>query len=222
MERIRDEAWKEQDKRQRIRIKMAEHIRTNEPKISDSDVKSLLKAAELGAADGVAANDVTSYAGLWALHSRSLAYSALQFALLILLIVTEDPFTELAELTNGMRFLHDDLDREIVDQVVPRPKKQSAPMYLNVSCLSCELCVNDSPLLLQGGAPKRSKSSSQPAAPSPFFGSRLSYFSAALKQGDARMNAMNTEVDGAEKDVQYGFAQQQRLERSNRVRVHSR
>lgn len=71
MERIRDEAWKEQDRRQRIWIKMAQHIRQNEPDIPDSDVKGLLKAAELGAADGVANVDVTSYAGLWALHSES-------------------------------------------------------------------------------------------------------------------------------------------------------
>lgn len=38
----------------------------------------------------------SSYAGLWALRN---------------------PFTELVELTNGMAFLHDDLDREIVDTV---------------------------------------------------------------------------------------------------------
>lgn len=38
---------------------MAAHIREREPDIEDRDVKGLLKAAELGAADGVAKSHVT-------------------------------------------------------------------------------------------------------------------------------------------------------------------
>lgn len=50
---------------------MARHIRAREPGIEDTDVKGLLKAAELGSADGVAQSHVTSYAGLFALQSAS-------------------------------------------------------------------------------------------------------------------------------------------------------
>lgn len=59
MERIREGAYKEQQKRERTRIWMARHIRHREPDIDDKDVKGLLKAAELGSADGVAASHVT-------------------------------------------------------------------------------------------------------------------------------------------------------------------
>ncbi|KAM0753688.1 hypothetical protein T439DRAFT_332249 [Meredithblackwellia eburnea MCA 4105] len=172
MERIREYAWKEQEKRMRTRMKIARHIRANEPMIPDKDVKALLKAAELGAAEGIEQNDVTSYAGLWALHN---------------------PFTELAELTSGMKFLHDNLDSEIVDQIVPKlPGK------------------------------KTKKSNSPEIRPNPrddppsFGGSRLSYFSRVINHGNDRMKALEQEVDGAEKNVQYGFAEQQRLERSIR------
>ncbi|KAL8276504.1 hypothetical protein RQP46_011105 [Phenoliferia psychrophenolica] len=173
MERIRDEAWKEQERRQRIRIKMARHIRWSEPGITDSEIKSLLKAAELGAADGVAANDVTSYAGLWALHN---------------------PFTELSELTNGMRFLDDDLDREIIDQAVssvkPNRKQPSNPK----SSLR---------------APTKSRKSRGPPPPAPFFGSRLTFLSASAK-------IKPSESSIAEKDLPYTYAQERRLERANR------
>ena len=48
----------------------------------------------------------------------------------------KDPLTELAELTQGMRFLHDDLDREIVDQAIPRnfrinSKQQLVPIKVS-------------------------------------------------------------------------------------------
>lgn len=59
MERIREGAYKEQEKRQRTRIWMARHIRSREPEIEDQDVVGLLKAAEMGAADGVAESHVT-------------------------------------------------------------------------------------------------------------------------------------------------------------------
>jgi len=59
MERIREGAYKEQQKRARTRVWMARHIRSREPEIEDDDVKGLLKAAELGAADGVAESHVT-------------------------------------------------------------------------------------------------------------------------------------------------------------------
>jgi hypothetical protein len=62
MERIREGAYKEQARRERTRIWMAKHIRTREPDIDDHEVHSLLKAAELGAAEGVAQSHVTCVA----------------------------------------------------------------------------------------------------------------------------------------------------------------
>lgn len=59
MERIREGAWKEEERRERTRIWMARHMRSREPEMEDEEVRKLLKAAELGAADGVAQSDVT-------------------------------------------------------------------------------------------------------------------------------------------------------------------
>lgn len=52
--RIREGAQQEAFRRERTRIWMARHIRHREPNIADRDVRGLLKAAELGAADGIA------------------------------------------------------------------------------------------------------------------------------------------------------------------------
>jgi len=51
-----------------------------------------------------------------------------------------DPFTELAELTNGMRFLHDELDREIVDQVTGKNQPKRI-IYLNGVCSLLPHCL---------------------------------------------------------------------------------
>lgn len=59
MERIREGAWKEEERRERTRIWMARHMRNREPEMEDEEIRKLLKAAELGAADGVAQSDVT-------------------------------------------------------------------------------------------------------------------------------------------------------------------
>lgn len=58
MDRIREGAWKEQERRERTRIWMARHMRVREPEIEDQHVRTLLKKAELGAAEGVAQHDV--------------------------------------------------------------------------------------------------------------------------------------------------------------------
>ena len=73
MERIREGAWKEQRRRERVRIWIAGHIREREPYISDDDVDDLLKRADLGSAKGVAkvSSDLTSYPALYALASAS-------------------------------------------------------------------------------------------------------------------------------------------------------
>lgn len=57
--RIREGAQQEAFRRERTRIWMARHIRHREPDIEDSDVRKLLKAAELGAADGIQECPVT-------------------------------------------------------------------------------------------------------------------------------------------------------------------
>jgi len=59
---------------------------------------------------------------------RLLAFDRLAFD--PYLLPSADPFTELAELTNGMRFLHDELDREIVDQVTGKNQPKRI-IYLN-------------------------------------------------------------------------------------------
>ncbi|KAK4058179.1 hypothetical protein OIO90_000918 [Microbotryomycetes sp. JL221] len=104
MERIREGAWKEEERRERTRIWMAKHMRWRQPELEDDQVKSMLKAAELTAASGIGNQDVISYAGLFALRN---------------------PFTELAELTNGMDLMHDTLDREIVDEIVVKERSPS-------------------------------------------------------------------------------------------------
>lgn len=127
MDRIREGAWKEQERRQRTRIWMARHIRTREDDIEDDEVGKMLKAAELGAADGVAQHDVISYAGLWALRN---------------------PFTELAELTHRMAFLHDDLDTEIVNTVIHGDSKRSTRQSTILSPPPGPQLASQQPMLL--------------------------------------------------------------------------
>ncbi|GAA5823449.1 hypothetical protein JCM5353_002152 [Sporobolomyces roseus] len=190
MERIREGAYKEQQKRERTRIWMARHIRSREPEIEDKDVKGLLKAAELGAADGVAQSHVTSYAGLWAL---------------------QNPFTELAELTDGMRFLHDELDREIVDQVTGKNQPKRI-IYLNG--------------VYSRGTPKSSASSNSASieekpksgTTSSWFASRMGLATTArpARGGDnydGKMRYIQAQMYASEKDLEYGFARQQQLDR---------
>ncbi|GAA5922132.1 uncharacterized protein JCM15063_003197 [Sporobolomyces koalae] len=173
MERIREGAYKEQQKRERTRIWMARHIRSREPEIEDEDVKGLLKAAELGAADGVAESHVTSYAGLWAL---------------------QNPFTELAELTNGMRFLHDELDREIVDQVTGK----ALPKRI--------IHVNG---VYSRGSPKPSTQPSAKQAPS------TSWFKRSVpgSNDQDKIRYIQAQDYASEKDLEYGFARQQHVDR---------
>ncbi|KAM0793086.1 hypothetical protein ACM66B_000569 [Microbotryomycetes sp. NB124-2] len=99
MSRIREGAWKEEERRERTRVWMARHMRLREPDWEDEQVRKMLKAAELDSAKGIGKHlqDVTSYAALFALRN---------------------PFTELAELTRGMDFMKEALDREIVDEVI--------------------------------------------------------------------------------------------------------
>ena len=74
MERIREGAYKEQQKRERTRIWMARHIRSREPEIEDKDVRGLLKAAELGAAEGVGQSHVMYAAFFPSLFSFMILY----------------------------------------------------------------------------------------------------------------------------------------------------
>ncbi|GAA5892441.1 hypothetical protein JCM6882_005617 [Rhodosporidiobolus microsporus] len=203
MERIREGAYKEQERRERTRIWMARHIRSREPEIEDRDVKGLLKAAELGAADGVAESHVTSYAGLWAL---------------------QNPFTELAELTNGMRFLHDDLDRDIVDTVTGKKAKKRT-IYLNGDPSSKKSKKSSS------SKKSKSKSSNKPqispGPPAQWFGSRYGFISTLRPNrsnpgsGEAaeferKFRYIQGEQYAAEKDLEYGYARQAQLDRVNR------
>ncbi|GAA6035307.1 hypothetical protein JCM8097_008809 [Rhodosporidiobolus ruineniae] len=213
MERIREGAWKEQERRERTRIWMAKHIRQREPEIEDRDVKGLLKAAELGAADGVCHSDVTSYAGLWA-H--------------------QNPFTELAELTNGMRFLHDDLDKEIVDAATGKSAKKRV-IYLDKptsskKSKSSSTSKRSSSSRKKSSSSKRAHLASSSSAPPPqssssWFPSRLGLLTSVRSaqrtgQGDdayeRRFRYIQAEQYAAEKDLEYGFARQAQMERVNR------
>ncbi|GAA5961886.1 hypothetical protein JCM3765_006423 [Sporobolomyces pararoseus] len=193
MERIREGAYKEQQKRERTRIWMARHIRAREPEIEDKDVKGLLKAAELGAADGVAESHVTSYAGLWAL---------------------QNPFTELAELTNGMRFLHDELDREIVDHVTGKDQPKRI-IYIN------GIYSRGRPNLSSRSSAANTESSKKSfLKPTSWFGSTPASTN-ATPQGPARggtdfdgkFRYAQAQIYASEKDLEYGFARQQQLDR---------
>ncbi|GAA5870259.1 hypothetical protein JCM1840_001604 [Sporobolomyces johnsonii] len=207
MERIREGAYKEQERRERTRIWMARHIRAREPDIEDHDVKGLLIAAELGAADGVQASDVTSYAGLWAL---------------------QNPFTELAELTNSMRFLHDDLDSEIVGQATGKSKKKRI-IYLNgvYSRGPPKKSKSNKSKSSSPSSKNKSKSKSSTVVPSAvpqWFGSRFGFMSTMRPQfasgaaGDdeRKFRYIQAEQYAAEKDLEYGFARQEQLDRTNR------
>ncbi|GAA5983066.1 hypothetical protein JCM5350_006801 [Sporobolomyces pararoseus] len=193
MERIREGAYKEQQKRERTRIWMARHIRAREPEIEDKDVKGLLKAAELGAADGIAESHVTSYAGLWAL---------------------QNPFTELAELTNGMRFLHDELDREIVDQVTGKDQPKRI-IYING--IYSRGRPNLSPSSRATDADNSKKSLLKPTS---WFGSASASTSTTPQRParggtdfDSKFRYAQAQIYASEKDLEYGFARQQQLDR---------
>ncbi|GAA5887571.1 hypothetical protein JCM5296_002622 [Sporobolomyces johnsonii] len=207
MERIREGAYKEQERRERTRIWMARHIRAREPDIEDRDVKGLLIAAELGAADGVQASDVTSYAGLWAL---------------------QNPFTELAELTNGMRFLHDDLDSEIVGKATGKSTKKRI-IYLNGVYTRGPPKKSKSKKSKSSSPSSKNKSKSKsstvvPSAVPQWFGSRFGFMSTMRPQfasgaaGDdeRKFRYIQAEQYAAEKDLEYGFARQEQLDRTNR------
>ncbi|GAA5989338.1 hypothetical protein JCM11641_002767 [Rhodosporidiobolus odoratus] len=209
MERVREGAWKEQERRERTRIWMARHIRAREPEIEDKDVKGLLKASELGAADGVAQSDVTSYAGLFAL---------------------QNPFTELAELTNGMRFLHDDLDREIVDTVTGKKAKKRT-IYVNLDGTTPKKSKKSSSKKSSSSSKKSAKRSSAasqvvPEAPAQWFGSRYGFIStmrphrtgpnAEDDEFERKYRYIQAEQFAAEKDLEYGFARQEQMDRINR------
>ncbi|GJN91722.1 hypothetical protein Rhopal_004745-T1 [Rhodotorula paludigena] len=200
MERIREGAWKEQERRERTRIWMAAHIREREPDIDDRDVKGLLKAAELGAADGVAKSHVTSYAGLWAL---------------------QNPFTELAELTNGMRFLHDDLDREIVNDATGKSARKRT---INLNGPPPASAKKSKKKSSKKAASQRTAPFTQIPASYGFFGSRGSLLSGTHPRNfpqdetafDRKMRLLEAEQFATEKDLEYGFARQAQQERINR------
>ncbi|KAK4054772.1 hypothetical protein OIV83_000696 [Microbotryomycetes sp. JL201] len=107
MSRVREGAWKEEERRERTRLWMARHMRFREPDWDDDQVRKTLKAAEIDSARGIGKNlqDVTSYAALFALRN---------------------PFTELAELTRGMDLMKEALDREIVDEVIHNKPPRSS------------------------------------------------------------------------------------------------
>ncbi|ORY72739.1 hypothetical protein BCR35DRAFT_333916 [Leucosporidium creatinivorum] len=187
MERIREGAWKEEERRERTRIWMARHMRSREPEMEDDEIRKLLKAAELGAADGVAQSDVTSYAGLWALRN---------------------PFTELAELTNGMAFLHDGLDREILDTVTGKSAKKRV-INLNAPNASTRRSSTRSK--------KSTGSSTTFVRRSGGFTGKTSSSSAAamggqpLPQGSYKY--ARAEDYMREKDLEYGYAKMQQGDR---------
>ncbi|GAA6021131.1 hypothetical protein JCM11491_005648 [Sporobolomyces phaffii] len=186
MERIREGAYKEQQKRERTRIWMARHIRAREPEIEDVDVVGLLKAAELGAADGVMQSHVTSYAGLWAL---------------------QNPFTEIAELTNGMRFLHDELDREIVDKVTGKDTPKRI-IYLN------GVYARGRPNASVSNPVRDGVKQASWTRPRSWFSSRAGRKGGATDFDD-KFRYMQAKVYTAEKDLEYGFARQQQLDRTS-------
>ncbi|GAA5850523.1 hypothetical protein JCM9279_007528 [Rhodotorula babjevae] len=198
MERIREGAFKEKERRQRVRIWMARHIRSREPYIEDKDVKGLLKAAELGSADGVAESHVTSYAGLFAL---------------------QNPFTELAELTDAKHALPDSLDREIVDEVTGKSaRKARKNVTLNAPTSSLKISK-------RGSAKKpstKSSSSSRPiAAPTATWGSRFGLLAGTRDRSsddpfERKFNHIQQEQFATEKDLEYGFARQQQQDRIDR------
>ncbi|BGP12973.1 hypothetical protein JCM10213v2_000890 [Rhodosporidiobolus nylandii] len=210
MERIREGAYKEQERRQRTRLWMARHIRSREPDIEDRDVKGLLKAAELGAADGVAQSHVTSYAGLFAL---------------------QNPFTELAELTDGMRFLHDDLDREVVDDVTGKNAKKRT-IYINDPTLAGAVKKSKSKKTSSSKQSSSSRKSSKPSkvVPAPaasWFGSRYGFISTMRPQRTGAMGGQDDEFErkfryvqaeqlAAEKDLEYGYARMALQDRTQR------
>ncbi|GAA5897443.1 hypothetical protein JCM8208_003273 [Rhodotorula glutinis] len=198
MERIREGAFKEKERRQRTRIWMARHIRSREPYIEDKDVKGLLKAAELGSADGVAQSHVTSYAGLFAL---------------------QNPFTELAELTDAKHALPDSLDREILDEVTGKSaRKARKTTTLNASSTSRKTSKRAS---AKKGSAKSSSSRRPVVAPTATWGSRFGLLAGTRDRSsddpfERKINYIQQEQFATEKDLEYGFARQQQQERINR------
>ncbi|GAA5934177.1 hypothetical protein JCM3775_006927 [Rhodotorula graminis] len=197
LERIREGAFKEKERRQRTRIWMARHIRSREPYIEDKDVKGLLKAAELGSADGVAQSHVTSYAGLFAL---------------------QNPFTELAELTNAKHALPDSLDREIVDEVTGKSARKARKIVMGTTTSSRTSSKRASAKKPSG----KSSSSSRPVATSTgTWGSRFGLLAGTRDRTsddpfERKFNYIQQEQFGTEKDLEYGFARQKQQERINR------
>ncbi|GAA6011580.1 hypothetical protein JCM8202_004076 [Rhodotorula sphaerocarpa] len=200
MERIREGAQKEAFRRERARIWLARHIRYREPNLSDRDVRTLLKAAELGAADGLQACPVTSYAGLFAL---------------------QNPFTELAELTQGMTLLGDGLDTEIVRSATGKDTKQR---IINLDRGA------QTPKSTKGKSRKPSKNETTPKpVPAPlstWFSTKYAFLQAPAPDGqrggdttnafDDQLRYIETEQAATEKDLEYGFARQAQIVKLNR------
>ncbi|GAA6047858.1 hypothetical protein JCM3770_004677 [Rhodotorula araucariae] len=197
MERIREGAFKEKERRQRTRIWMARHIRAREPGIEDKDVKGLLKAAELGAADGIAESHVTSYAGLFAL---------------------QNPFTELAELTNAKHAMHDVLDREVLDEVTGKSARKARKVIQVDEPTSSKKTKSKSKSSKKS---KKSEPSDAAAASTTFFGSRFGFLSGTRPKFsddsfDSKFRYVQPDQQATEKDLEWGFARQQQQERLNR------
>jgi hypothetical protein len=124
-----------------------------------------------------------------------------------------------------MRFLHDDLDREIVDQIVPRQGKGPKRTIVFGNSSKSTKKSKTSAVAKAKAAYKKARSAKTQAAAAaaptprmPFFGSRASFYSKNMNMAmDDHMNYLDNEVDGAEKNIQYGFARQQQLQRSAQV-----
>lgn len=117
-------------------------------------------------------------------------------------------------------FLHDDLDREIVDKMVGRPKKGQV---IDLNSVSWHVYKSQVPLTVLI-KPKRSSSTRSSRPPSykstraPFFGSRAAYVSSWMSRSrgaDDRMNNQDAEIDHAEKDIEWGYARMAQQDRAD-------
>ncbi|BGP21858.1 hypothetical protein Rt10032_c01g0555 [Rhodotorula toruloides] len=202
MERIREGAEKERFRRERTRIWMVRHIRHREPGIKDEDIFGLLRASELGAADGIVKNSVTSYAGLFAL---------------------QNPFTELEALTrDNMCFFHDVYDDDVVNEMTGRSGRKRV-MNLKDPRLTASKKPKKS---------KKSSTTKPTAPASrPFFGSRYGFISTMRPQRTGHASLLDDpdedayerkfryiqgEQMAAERDLEYGFARQYEMDRVER------
>jgi len=125
--------------------------------------------------------------------------------------VWTDPFTELAELTNGMRFLHDELDREIVDQVTGKNQPKRI-IYMNGVYKRGRLVD-----LKSADGPPSDKNTSKTSLlrPTSWFGSGSGATSNSNGADgfDDKFRYVQAQVYASEKDLEYGFARQQQQDR---------